>query len=198
MRACSVASAVPSSLRPHGLQPARLLCPWESPGKNTGVGCCALFQGIFPTQGSNSRLLCLLHWQAGSLPLAPPGKLGQFPPLAQISYLPMSLLIGTGYLIGTAVGLRTPGLSLHSDKLGESLFSKVNSGPPPSPLRSTGYAICTVKDSWTPRAPPPFLTRLPVPRTPNPDSKAPLPGSAGLFPAPILLRVNRTISISHS
>ena len=31
-------------------------------------------QGIFPTQGSNLRLLCLLHWQAGSLPLAPPGK----------------------------------------------------------------------------------------------------------------------------
>ena len=32
------------------------------------------FQGIFLTQGSNTRLLCLLHWQAGSLPLAPPGK----------------------------------------------------------------------------------------------------------------------------
>ena len=30
---------------------ARLLCPWESPGKNTGVGCHALLQGIFPTQG---------------------------------------------------------------------------------------------------------------------------------------------------
>ena len=31
-------------------------------------------QGIFPTQGSNPWLLCLLHWQAGSLPLAPPGR----------------------------------------------------------------------------------------------------------------------------
>ena len=48
-----------------------VLCPWDSPGKNFGVGCHALLQGIFPTQGSNS---CLLHWQAGSLPLAPPGK----------------------------------------------------------------------------------------------------------------------------
>ena len=47
----------------------------DSPGKNTGVGCHALFQGIFPTQGSNLRLLCLLHWQVGSLPPAPPGKL---------------------------------------------------------------------------------------------------------------------------
>ena len=47
---------------------------WNSPGKNTGVGCHAFLQGIFPTQGSNPHLLGLLHWQAGSLPLAPPGK----------------------------------------------------------------------------------------------------------------------------
>ena len=54
--------------------PARLLCPWDSPGKNTGVGCHTLLQGIFPTQGSNPCLLHFLHWQAGSLPLEPPGK----------------------------------------------------------------------------------------------------------------------------
>ena len=41
----------------HGLQPARLLCPWASPGKNTGVGCHARLQGIFPTQGLNLHLL---------------------------------------------------------------------------------------------------------------------------------------------
>ena len=35
---------------------ARLLCPWDSPGKNTGVGCRALLQGIFPTQGLSPRL----------------------------------------------------------------------------------------------------------------------------------------------
>ena len=45
-----------------------------SPGKNTGVGCHFLLQGIFPTQESNPRLLCFLYWQAGSLPLVPPGK----------------------------------------------------------------------------------------------------------------------------
>ena len=39
------------------LQPARLLCPPHSPGKNTGVGCHSLFQGIFPTQGSNLGFL---------------------------------------------------------------------------------------------------------------------------------------------
>ena len=48
---------VSHSVRPHGLQPVRLLCPWDSPGKNTGVGCHVLLQGIFPTQGSNPGLL---------------------------------------------------------------------------------------------------------------------------------------------
>ena len=46
----------------------------RSPGKNTGVGCHALFQEIFPTQGSNPYLRHLLPWQTGSLPLASPGK----------------------------------------------------------------------------------------------------------------------------
>ena len=45
----------------------RLLCPWSSPGKNTGVGCHDLLQRIFPTQGSNLLLLGLLHWQAGTI-----------------------------------------------------------------------------------------------------------------------------------
>ena len=56
-------------LQPHGLKPTRLLCPWEYPGKITGVGCHSLLQSIFPTQGSNLHLLGLLHWQEGSLPL---------------------------------------------------------------------------------------------------------------------------------
>ena len=46
----------------------------DSPGQNTGVGGHALLQGIFPAQGSNPGLLHLLPWQAGSLPLALPGK----------------------------------------------------------------------------------------------------------------------------
>ena len=45
----------------------------DSPGKNTGVGCHFLLQGVFSTQGSNLSLSCLLRWQAGSLPLARPG-----------------------------------------------------------------------------------------------------------------------------
>ena len=53
----------------------RLFCPWDFPGKNTGVGCHFLLQGIFLTQGLNPHLLCLLHWQMGSLPLVPSGKI---------------------------------------------------------------------------------------------------------------------------
>ena len=43
-------------------------CPWDFPGKNTGVGCHLLSQGIFPTQGLNPYLLPHLHWKADSLP----------------------------------------------------------------------------------------------------------------------------------
>ena len=56
------------------LPPARLLRPWNFPGKNTGVGCCFLLQGISLTQGLNLCLLYILRWQADSLPLLPPGK----------------------------------------------------------------------------------------------------------------------------
>ena len=61
------------------VQPTRLLCPWDSPGKNTRVGCHFLLQGIFfPTQGSNRHLL---HWQADSFPLNHLGGL-------QVSWVP--------------------------------------------------------------------------------------------------------------
>ena len=55
----------------------RLLCPWNSSGKNTGVGCHILLQRIFLTQGSNPRFLHILHWQVGSLPLVPPSTVNK-------------------------------------------------------------------------------------------------------------------------
>ena len=58
-----------ATLWAHGLQPTRLLCPWNFPGKNTGMGCHFLLQGIFPTHGLNLCLLHFLHWQVKSLPL---------------------------------------------------------------------------------------------------------------------------------
>ena len=97
-----VTSVVFDSVRPHGRQPTRLPHPWNSPGKNTGAGCHFLLQcmkvkseiaQLCPTLSdpmlewiamSSSRessqlrdqtnLSYLLHWQAGSLSLASPGK----------------------------------------------------------------------------------------------------------------------------
>ena len=60
---CDPKDCSPPAFSAHGRQ-----------GKNTGVDCHALLQGIFPIQGLNLCLLCLLHWQAGSLPLVPTGK----------------------------------------------------------------------------------------------------------------------------
>ena len=64
----------PTLCNPMECSPPGPFAHGDFPGKNTGVDCHALLQGIFPTQGSNLHLLCLLHWQAGSFPLAPPGK----------------------------------------------------------------------------------------------------------------------------
>ena len=50
-------SVVSNSLQPHGLWPTRLLCPWDSLGKNIGVDCHSLLQRLFLTQGLNSGLL---------------------------------------------------------------------------------------------------------------------------------------------
>ena len=59
-------SVMSDSLQLRCLQPTRLLCPWSSPGKNTGVGCHFLLQQIFLTQGPRSPAL-----QVDSLPPEP-------------------------------------------------------------------------------------------------------------------------------
>ena len=45
------------TLQPQGLQPARLLCPWDSPGKNTAVGCHGALHGVFPDPGIKPTFL---------------------------------------------------------------------------------------------------------------------------------------------
>ena len=55
-----VISVVSDSLRPYGLKPTRVLCPWDSPGKNTGVGCLCLPLGTFPPEVLNLNLLRFL------------------------------------------------------------------------------------------------------------------------------------------
>ena len=69
MHACML-----SHFSPSWLFVTRLLCPQDSPGQNTGVGCHALLQGIFLIQGLNLLSLLLLHWQPGSLSFAPLGN----------------------------------------------------------------------------------------------------------------------------
>ena len=70
-RMCSPVFALLDLVHAHSLSrlqlfatpwPTSLLCPWNFPGKNTGVGCHFLLQGIFLNQGLNPCLLCLLHW----------------------------------------------------------------------------------------------------------------------------------------
>ena len=81
MCACSVAQVMSDSSRTRGLQSARLLWLWDLPGKNTGVGCHFLLQGICPTQGLNLHLLGLPQWQEDSLPLPHLGS-PKVPPIA--------------------------------------------------------------------------------------------------------------------
>ena len=84
---CVSHSVMSNSLQHHGLQPSRLLCPQDFPGKNTGVGCHFLLQRIFPTEGLNS---CLLHWQVDSLQLSHLGSPAQHSMLFYYLQLPVS------------------------------------------------------------------------------------------------------------
>ena len=86
--ACSMSDSLPR----HELHPTRLFCPWDSPGKNTGRRCHFFLQGIFSTQGLNPRLLHVLHWQADSLPLAPPGKPETGLPVSKLFIIPLTFI----------------------------------------------------------------------------------------------------------
>ena len=70
---CAKSLPLGLTVRHYGWQPARLLCPWDSAGKNSGVGYHTLLQGIFLIQGLNPRLLGLFAL-AGGFSLVPPGK----------------------------------------------------------------------------------------------------------------------------
>ena len=80
---CNPMDCSPPGSSVHGISQARILEQVDH----------ALLQGIFPTQGLNTRLLCLLHWQTGSLPLAPPGKPKEG--LGRVPYKTKFLQLGT-------------------------------------------------------------------------------------------------------
>ena len=83
-----VAQSCPTLCDPMDYSPPGSSVHGAFPGKNTGVGCHALLQGIFLTLGYNLCLLCLLHWQAGFSPLAHPGKPNLWKALCKFKNLP--------------------------------------------------------------------------------------------------------------
>ena len=91
-------------LRLCGLQPARLLCPWDSPGKNTGAGCHSFLQGIFPAQGSNPRLL---HWRVDSLTLLVPVTMTLFGKKVPAAVLKIRMSWGDHLGLGWAPNVMT-------------------------------------------------------------------------------------------
>ena len=121
------------SLRPYGLSPSRLLCPWDSQGKNTAVGYHFLLQGIFLIQELNSCLLCLLHCRQILYHLSHKGK----PCLQYIGILFSSKRSGLGCLVidGPSLSQHTPccsGLALNGhDRVREGM---VRPWPGPSLL----------------------------------------------------------------
>ena len=74
MRTCSVSQAEFDFLQPHGLWPARVLYPWDSPSKNTGVGCHFLLPRIFPTQRFEPTSLMTSALAGGFFTTEPPRK----------------------------------------------------------------------------------------------------------------------------
>ena len=119
MHACMLSrfSCVRLCVTPWTIAPPGSSVYGDSSGKTTRVGCHALLQGIFPSQRSN--LLCLLHGQVGSLPLAPPVK--PSPPLGRTQMLPN---------LGMALGLRSPrpglcSVNKHAEAHSETSWERV-------------------------------------------------------------------------
>ena len=69
---CYVASVVSDSVRPHRRQPTRLRCPWDFPGKNTGVGCHFLLQCMKVKSESEVTQSCLTL--SDPMACSPPGS----------------------------------------------------------------------------------------------------------------------------
>ena len=138
--ACVLTSVMCESLRAHRLQPARLLCPWDCPDKNTGVGCHALVQGIFLTQGSNciSYASCtgrraLYHWRH----LFDGQRLGMCSMLRQT---------GLGVVLPLRCTASSPG------DVADVLHQQSAWTPPPASLRTLGLAP-QMPDAWSQSCP---------------------------------------------
>ena len=129
--ACALSrSASSNSLRPRGLWPARLLCPWDFPGENTAVGCHSLLRGIFPgVKCVFPRLLC---WQVGSAPLRHQGSHGLAGPRGNFGFTfsGVSRLFCRGCTSGTSASWGFQLLHIHTNgMLFSFLFLNSDSSP---------------------------------------------------------------------
>ena len=111
-------------LQPHGTAPSRLLCPWNFPARILGWVAVS-FPRLFPIQGLNSCLLCLLDWQADCLP---PGPFGKLPWALSIQVFYFFPLFGEGR--GSLVPMHECGVGIP----GPDLLSIGEHGPPEWPL----------------------------------------------------------------
>ena len=130
MKSVSVSYSVASnSLQPHGLQPTRLLSPWDSPAKNTEFGCHTLLQGIFPTQELNPGLLhcrqiffyCLSHHGSSWSRIREIKRLkAESSGTSRVA--PQSLSFCSGYVLLFQYGRRDPQVSLILSSLTVKVF----------------------------------------------------------------------------
>ena len=126
-----VCSVVSNSLLPCGLYPAILLCPWNFPGKVTGMRCRLLLQGILPTQKLNPHPLCLLHWYVDSLSLSHLGS--PISDLAVLCLATQSCLTHcdwSGLLFPSLGDLPNPGIKPRSPALRADSLPSKSSGRP--------------------------------------------------------------------
>ena len=143
-------SVMSDSLQPHGLWPTRLLCPWDSPGKNNEVGNHSLLQGVFPTQGLNPgllhcrQILCQLSHQGSPpyflLPLNPERDASR-PGLHLEQERGFSLHFWEKFFLLEVRSWRSP-RELWQLSAFKALFSESNSADPASSVGGVGVGGC--------------------------------------------------------
>ena len=165
---------------------------WDSLGKNTGVGCRFLLQGIFPTQGSNVCLLCPLHWQADSLPLSHLGspKVGGRehkqvePGEQQRQHLPSCLPAAAGELAGPENLVRRVGSAPDSSFLASVVFTATGN---PAAVAVRACSVPSSTEAPMTPAPVPLLTPIHsgAPEKPNAPNMVEVPVTPPLHLPPL-------------
>ena len=128
---CAVCSVLLDPLQPHELQPTRLHCPWNFPGKILEWVAMSSSRGNFPAQGSNLCVLCLLHWLADFLPLCLLGSPWGAPQSNSKVEIRLEAFTPKLKQVGTA-GAFQPALPMR--------FAVLNTGPGPIQIQQTGIS----------------------------------------------------------